>query len=162
MEEVNKDRKNNKTNIIIFFILIILIIFLIIFYIKNTSNKIENFKEENKINTQSLLLDQIKKNKEKLNNNLNEEENNVLFLNKDFFEDIKQSTIVNDIKNNIDAMQIYFKKYKEEDLKNIKENLNKILNILEDKKNDSKEILSTEENIEEKKSDNNEFEKIDI
>lgn len=140
-----EEKKNNKFNTIIVIVLIlIIIIFLVIFYIKKSSNNTEKFKQpvKNKsINTQDLIMEQIK--------NFKKEESSPDFLDKKFFEDIKQSHVINDIKKNIDDIQTNLKKYKEEDVKEIKENIE----YIKTKLNNEKELDKPKETVEEVSSD---------
>lgn len=117
---------------IVFFFIIIVIIFLIILYIKKNSNNIEQFKTNENPYPKSSILEQIKKIK-------NENENNISRIDKNFFEDITQANVINDIKNNIDQIQYNLKTYKEEDVKYIKTKLDEIYNQIE--KNNSVETF---------------------
>lgn len=148
---MEEEKKNNKFNVLIVIVFVLfIIIFLVIFYIKKSSNNIENFKQpvKNKpINTQDLIMEQIK--------NFNKEESSPDFLDKNFFEDIKQSNVINDIKKNIDNIQTNLKKYKEEDVKEIKENIEYIKKKLNNEKelDNEKEVDKPKETVEKVSSD---------
>lgn len=138
MDEV---KKNSNVNLLIIIIFIVIItIFLIIFYIKKNSNNIESFKYLNKNNNpQETLIEKIKKiNKTQENNNVELNK-----IDKTFFEEIQQAKILNEVKDNVEKIQMNLKEYKENDINYIKTKIDYILKQLE---GDKPEVNESEVN----------------